>query len=134
MSETTKKVLTIFAPYILMIIMIIGMIILWNGMQEAKTELEIYKRARDKEQTTFDINKPLGEVSDRETNVYPKLDRDIEALNKRIKISTEILKKEEANKPIKEKYDAKFKNKNFAEINQYFNSILVPPTNDNVPR
>lgn len=120
MELKIKQILIKYIPYLIMLLAIMFM---WNSLQKTKTELESYKRNQNKIETKDELNKPTDEVKERDKTVYPKIDREIEILNKDIKQLDKELTKLEKNKPTKEKSYEKFNNKSFEEINMYWNNI-----------
>jgi hypothetical protein len=125
-----SKIKVLIANTIVYILFLLGFIFMWNSMQSAKTELEALKRSHSTIETKIDINKPLAEVEDREKTEYPKIDRDIDVLNKSIKKTNNEIKQLDKTKPTKEASYDKFKDKTFEEINLYWNNNPDTTTSD----
>jgi len=128
MKEKSRKLLQLLLPYILAIGLIVSQVIMWNAMQSAKKELEEYKRLQNTTEVIDTINTPVSNVKDHENVDYPRIDRNIESINKNIKKTDSELKKAKNEVPDKEKIYEEFKQKNISEINEYFNSVLTSPS------
>jgi CHASE3 domain sensor protein len=97
----------------------------WNTTTTAYEKLITTQKAA---QTTAGLNKPVDQVTDREKNVYPKIDANIAQINKSIKTIDEAVKRLEKNQPTKEQIDDTFKSKSTVEISKFFTDNGYPNT------
>lgn len=91
-------------------------------------ELELQIKGQQTEKIIQDINKTLGEITQRENELYPKIDANIKTINNNIKKINDNVSILEKNRPTKEESNEKFKNKTVKELSDYFTNNGYPNT------
>jgi uncharacterized protein HemX len=118
MEETKISTTATVGVMVVIFFMIISTVFYYNW-QESKKDLVTYKTEQKAKETAAGFNKPLGEVDQREKEVYPKINAEITQINNNIKAINETVKRLERNQITKEQSYDTFKNKSIYEVSQY---------------
>lgn len=137
MNEETKEEIVkeakVYWKELVIVVLFVTMLIFFYQWDKTKKEWQADIASRKAGEIAGKINAPVGEVTNRETNIYPQIDKSIAELNKSIKTLKDHVAKEEKNKPTREQSYAIFNTQSASQISSYFNSIGIPTTVKSCP-
>ena len=111
---------TTYLKEIFIIIIIIISLFFWNQWRSTQQTIDNMKNDIKIQETLDKVNSKLKDIEDREKNLYPKINAEINKLNKNISDLEKIKKFFEQNKPKKKDTEDEINKLNVEEISKRF--------------